>query len=269
MTTVSLITVVRNAERHLEEALASIHRQTYPHIEHIVVDGESTDGTGAILARHEAAIARLIRGPDAGIYDAMNKGVAVATGQIIGFLNADDVLYPDALQQVVEALGQSDELGFTGGPVHILSGEGEVIGEIRPLPAPLRDRRRFLEMPFPHLSVFVHRQIFEALGGFDLRFPLRADYDFILRMLDHDYRCEVLDRPLGGFREGGQSGGMATFLESRQVHRKHGLAVWRRQAILLRSLARYGLRQALPDPLVNRIKQFTTSKHRYYDAPGS
>ena len=267
MTTVSLITVVRNAERHLEEALASIHRQTYPHIEHIVVDGESTDGTGAILARHEAAIARLIRGPDAGIYDAMNKGVAAASGQVIGFLNADDVLYPDALQQVVEALGQSDEPGFTGGPVHLLSGDGDVIGEIRPLPAPLRDRRRFLEMPFPHLSVFVHRQIFEALGGFDLRFPLRADYDFILRMLDHGYRCEVLDRPLGGFREGGKSAGHATFLESRRVHQKHGVGRIQRNRILLRSMLRFYLPRWLPLSWVNRIKRHTVSKHRYYDTP--
>lgn len=266
MTTVSLITVVRNAERHLEQALASIRQQTYPQIEHIVVDGESTDRTPEILQQHQASIARILRGPDSGIYDAMNKGIAVASGQIIGFLNADDLLYPDAVERVVQALQRSETPGFTGGVVHLLSEAGVAVGEIRPLPAAQRHRRRFLEMPFPHLSVFVDRRIFEALGGFDLQFRLRADYDLLLRMLDAGYRCEVIDAPLGGYRQGGLSGGPATFVESVKVHRKHGLGVLQRHAILLRSLLRYALPRYLPRGLVRAIRQHTTSKHHYYDS---
>ena len=269
MTRVSLITVVKNAERHLEEALQSIQQQTYPHIEHIVVDGESTDGTAEILNRYQASIAQLIRGPDAGIYDAMNKGIAAASGDIIGFLNADDVLYSHAIEQVVEALGRSEEPGFTGGVVHILSAKGSVIGEITPLPQALRDKRRFIEMPFPHLSVFVDRRIFKAIGGFDQQFALRADYDLLLRMLDQGYRCEVINTPMGGYRQGGQSGGLATFIESRKVHQKHGLGRLQRNAILLRSIIRFYLPRWLPASGVNFIKRYTRSKHRYFDAKKS
>ena len=106
---ISIITVAYNAAHTIANALESVTAQTHPDIEHIVVDGASTDGTLDIIARYGGHIARLISEPDKGIYDAMNKGLGLATGEIIGFLNADDV-YADTgvLKMVSEIMAKND-----------------------------------------------------------------------------------------------------------------------------------------------------------------
>jgi len=90
---ISVITVVRNAENTIADTLMSVAAQNYPDIEHIVIDGASTDNTLDIIKQHEDRIAVLVSEPDNGLYDAMNKGIELATGDVIGLLNADDILF--------------------------------------------------------------------------------------------------------------------------------------------------------------------------------
>ena len=98
---VTIITVTYNSAKTIVEALDSVARQTYPDIEHIVVDGGSTDGSLALIAAHGARITRLVSEPDEGIYDAMNKGLRMASGELIGFLNSDDVFGRIFLSSVI------------------------------------------------------------------------------------------------------------------------------------------------------------------------
>ena len=261
--TVSLITVVKNAERHLEEALQSIQQQTYPHIEHIVVDGESTDGTAEILNRYQASIAQLIRGPDAGIYDAMNKGIAAASGDIIGFLNADDVLYPHAIEQVVEALNQNPTKKYSYGPVDFCDTAGNIRGTSTPLPSNLRYARRYLEIPFPHLSMFVGKELFETYGRFDCRFKIRADYDLMLRLMDKHVSSARLPESVGKYRQGGISSGWNSFVETADVLKNHNVSVLYRSYSVSRAFLRTVAGQYCPPPIRHFLRRTTISKNSY------
>jgi len=98
---VSIITIVYNGVRHIEDTIKSVITQTYPNIEYIIIDGNSTDGTQEVIKRYEHKIARWISEKDRGISDAFNKGIAMASGALIGMINADDWYEPDAIASVV------------------------------------------------------------------------------------------------------------------------------------------------------------------------
>jgi len=106
---ITVITVCRNAIRTIEDAIRSVASQTYENVEYIIVDGASTDGTQDVVRKHEKLIAKWVSEPDRGIYDAMNKGVSMATGDVVGFLNADDVYaHSDVLTEVADSLSSGD-----------------------------------------------------------------------------------------------------------------------------------------------------------------
>ena len=96
---VSVITVVRNAQETIADTIKSVANQTYSNVEHIIIDGASTDNTLAIIEQHKDQIASIVSEPDNGLYDAMNKGVLLATGDVIGMLNADDVYQDETVLQ--------------------------------------------------------------------------------------------------------------------------------------------------------------------------
>src|SRR5215217_2081885 len=98
---ISIITVVYNGEAYLEDCIKSIVEQSYPHIEYIVIDGGSTDGSLAIIEKYKAAISYFVSEKDQGMYDALNKGIKIATGEVVGILNADDMLAsPDVIESI-------------------------------------------------------------------------------------------------------------------------------------------------------------------------
>ena len=97
---ISIITVVYNGEKTIEQTITSVSEQTYKNIEYIIVDGKSTDGTMQIVSKYKGKIAKIICEKDKGIYDAMNKGISLAKGDIIGLLNADDFYEPDAIENI-------------------------------------------------------------------------------------------------------------------------------------------------------------------------
>jgi len=203
---VSIITVVYNNAETISDCLQSVFNQDYPNIEYVVVDGGSNDGTMDILSRYSDCIAHLISEPDRGIYDAMNKGIAACSGEVVGILNSDDI-YADerVISDVVEALDLSQSESCYGDLVYVNRRNTEKIQ--RTWHAGEYDRKQFLRgwMP-PHPTFFVKRSCYEQYGTFNLDFKTSADYELMLRMLyKHGVSSTYLNRVLVKMRSGGQS----------------------------------------------------------------
>lgn len=203
---ISIVTATFNSARTLPDCLDSVRRQTHPGIEHVVIDGGSTDGTRELLQSRRADFGVLVSEPDRGIYDALNKGWRLASGDVVGFLHSDD-LYPaaDVLEQVASA--------FADPAVHAVYGDLDYVGRddtsrvIRRWRAgdfgPRSLRRGW--MP-PHPALFVRRSVYEQIGGFDLRFRISADYHSVLRMFSlPGFRAVYVPRVLVTMRLGGVS----------------------------------------------------------------
>lgn len=260
---VTIVTVVYNCCQHLEAAIDSVRKQTYPNIEYLVIDGGSTDGTLDLILSNQDIITDWVSEPDEGIYDAMNKGIALATGTYIGLLNADDLLLPYGVQKAVDALEALGQPGYTCGAVELIDEAGRKVGISVPFPEPQRLKRRFLEMPCPHLGVFVHRDLYEKWGVFDTSLRLRADYDLMLRFIAHDVSCVRIDEPLGKFRKGGVSGGMETWLETFVVHKKNGCPLGYSAYVFVRSIIKSNLASLIPYKFKRHVRKVLPSKNRY------
>ncbi len=172
---ITVITVVYNAVETIENTIRSVINQKCHDLEYIIVDGGSTDGTLDIIKKYDFYVDRWISEPDAGIYDAMNKGVAMATGDIIAFLNANDMYVPGALEYV--------EQQFMNNEIQVLwtrvrySKNGSMLEsnsvELKILP---------YGMAGCHQGVYASKQIFDDIGGFDAQYKISADYDWLLRV---------------------------------------------------------------------------------------
>jgi glycosyltransferase len=180
---VSIVTVARNSAATIGDTLASVAGQSHPDIEHIVVDGASSDATLDVVRTCGAHAAQVVSEPDRGIYDAMNKGLALATGEFVGFLNADDML---ADTQAVARLAHA----ASGGDADAVYGDLCYVSQ-QPPHAPIRywrsgafapSRLRFGWMP-PHPTFYVRRSELVEVGGFADDLRIAADYDFMLRWL--------------------------------------------------------------------------------------
>jgi glycosyltransferase involved in cell wall biosynthesis len=203
---ISIITVVYNGEATLRDCIESVLGQTYPHVEYIVVDGASTDGTLAVARSFGPKIATLISEPDRGIYDAMNKGIAAATGEVVGILNADDeYAHPNVLAHVAEALQTQSADAAYGDLLYVDPRDSSRV--IRTWRAGAYRPGAFLYgwMP-PHPTFFVRRTVYEQFGGFNLSLRSAADYEFMLRLVHrHGIRLAYLPEVLVHMRAGGVS----------------------------------------------------------------
>lgn len=193
---VSVVTPTFNSARFVAETLRSVAEQTYPHVEHLVIDGGSTDGTLEIVRR--APHARLLAERDDGMYEALNKGLRLAQGEIIGCLNSDDLYFPETLEQVVAAFAAHPETDVFFGHAAYVDEQGRQVYTYHALPY---DWRRYASMRSNSLvfpSVFWRRRIHERIGYFDERYQMAADFDFYLRFKELAVRR--LDRRLSRFR---------------------------------------------------------------------
>lgn len=195
---VSIITIVYNGEKYLEQTIQSVINQTYPHIEYIIVDGGSTDGTLKIIEKYSGNISRWVSGPDKGISDAFNKGIKLATGQIIGIINADDWFELEAVATVVESYKPGSVLH---GNLQYWNQDGSKSLLVMPN-AGLLPR----EMTINHPTVFVDRTLYESIGMFDLTYKMAMDYHLLLRLYKAEVPFIYLPITLANMRYGGASG---------------------------------------------------------------
>jgi glycosyltransferase involved in cell wall biosynthesis len=227
MLTITIITVAYNSEKTIRDTLRSIRNQTYPHIEHIVVDGGSKDNTLSIVAGFNH-IKTVVSEPDYGIYDAMNKGLSMATGDVIGFLNSDDVYADDMVLERVANVFEMRRVDSLYSDLEFF--KDDVNDVIRVWNAGLIKRQRFLFgwMP-PHPTFFVKKEVYNQFGGFDINFRHSADYELMLRFL---YRHGISSHYLQGIsvkmRAGGSSN--ASFKNRWQANQEDQFA-WRKNAL--------------------------------------
>ncbi|BCW88837.1 PGL/p-HBAD biosynthesis glycosyltransferase [Alphaproteobacteria bacterium SO-S41] len=231
MTRVSVITVCLNAAATIERTLRSIRSQKDVAIEHIVIDGGSTDGTLAILERHRDTIAHLVSEPDTGLYDAMNKGLALATGEFVGFLNADDAFAaPDVIEGLMRVATRTGSDAVYGDVLQV-DAYDRASRLIKGAAMPARGLRRGL-MP-PHPAFYARTHILRAAGGFDTSYRRAADFDLMARLF-RDPGFRAAHRPgvvtlmrLGGLSTQGVKGTYAASLEILRSCRANGIDVTR------------------------------------------
>ncbi len=181
---ITVITVCRNAVTTLRDCLESVRRQQHPEVEHWVIDGASTDGTSELLARSARPGLRVLSEPDEGLYHAMNKGLALATGDVVGFLNADDVLAHDrVLNEVAAALADPVMEACHADLCYVRCGDpGHIVRywKSKPFHAGLF---RYGWMP-PHPTFYARKSVYQMHGGFDPSFQFGADWDLLLRFFE-------------------------------------------------------------------------------------
>ncbi len=202
---ISIITVCFNARRHIEALLDNVARQTYPSLEHILVDGGSTDGTLEIIRSRREQVEKLISEPDRGLYDAMNKGMSAARGEYLFFLNADDELEsPDTLERALSRMPGAD--GYYG-EVLFVDDSGRPLG-LRSVRTPQRvpDQLSWKSlrrgMVVSHQAFIIRRSL---APPFDLRYQVASDIDWMIRCLKS---CKTLCNTrlvITRFRTGGIS----------------------------------------------------------------
>jgi glycosyltransferase involved in cell wall biosynthesis len=261
---VTIITVVYNGERHLEQAIMSVLGQQYRNIEYIVVDGGSTDRTLEIVEKYEDAIDYWVSARDRGIYHAMNRGISLAQGEIIGLVNSDDYLLPWALQKVVACFACEPKPGYVYGAVDLVRQDGSVFGRSTPLPHGIAKERIYREMPYPHLACFVSADVYRRVGLFNEQYRLRADYDFAIRLMKSGIRGKRINAVLGAFREGGQSGGIGTYIETRKLLLAHEVPRLKVEVGFYASLLKMWLAGVLPLVVTRMLKRFRISKHELF-----
>jgi glycosyltransferase involved in cell wall biosynthesis len=258
---VTVITPVMNGARHVQECLDSVLAQTYANVEHILVDGGSTDGTLDILRAYDDRVAYWRSEPDSGIYDAMNRGLDLARGSIVGIAGSDDALTPSGVASVVRALSVSPHSAYTYGAVDLVRDSGETFGRTDPLGQAFFKTRPYHDMPFNHLSLFVRSEVYRRIGGFNTRYRVRADWDFLLRMLAHGYRGVRVAGSVGRYRVGGTSDRLSTCLETRRLLREHRAPRLRTEWMFLSSIVKLWIVSSLPFPVVRRLTRLRRSRH--------
>lgn len=204
---VSIITVVFNGEKDLEETILSVINQSYQNIEYIIIDGQSSDGTLDIIRKYNSQIDYWISEPDRGIYDAMNKGIMAASGEIIGLINCGDNYTSNAVEEVIkvyQSVAENQYLVITGA-MYRFDAEKNIKFKI------VKDREKLqkginMTMPINHPATFVTKAAYNKLGVFNSNYRICGDYDLIFRMYYSSLVDFVfIDRELAYMKLGGVS----------------------------------------------------------------
>jgi len=212
---VSVITIVRDGEKHLEQAIQSVLSQTYDNIEYIIIDGASTDGTLDIIRKYDDQIDYWMSEPDEGLYDAINKGIALSKGTIIKVLNADDWLPRGSASIAVKnSLGKPSEFILLGKMTAI----DEKVG-VRITCRPELQKRLF--PIFLHPTWYVSRGCYESLGLYMAQYLISADYEFFRRAKSKLVCFLKVDADLACFRMGGASWGFRGALDGYDIDRMY------------------------------------------------
>ena len=193
---ISIITITYNGEKHIEQTIQSVLGQTYPNIQYIIIDGGSTDQTLSIIKKYEQKLYYWVSEKDKGISDAFNKGIAKATGEIVGIINADDWYQPAALERVAARMGDADvcfgdlQLWQNEKKDYIKKGNLDLLNS---------------EMSVNHPTVFIKKKVYDTCGAFNSEYRCAMDYDLMLRFKLAGCHFTYLPITLANMRWGGFS----------------------------------------------------------------
>ncbi len=194
---ISVVTPTLNAAAFLGTCLASVEAQWDDGIEHVVVDGGSTDGTLSILEASPRL--RVLRQDGRGLYQALNQGLAAARGRYILFLNGDDLLLPGAIAAARAALSADERIDLLYGPVRYVDEAGDELAEIGPAAADLATETLCFGIPALNAKL-IHRDRLVAIGGFDTRYAIAGDRAMLLKLARTACVCRPLRQPLTAYR---------------------------------------------------------------------
>ena len=198
---VTIITVIFNAEKTIEQCVLSVLEQTYENIEYIIIDGASTDGTMDLIRKYETAIDYYISETDTGIYNAMNKGLSLATGSFILFLNSDDWYHRDAVRILVDNAVASGA-DVTHADADIVNSNGLVYQRVK---AWLHDGLYTRGAPLRHETMLVKSEIYNKFGKYDESYHVISDYDYMVTLYNGSCSFKHVAKPLLFFRDTGTS----------------------------------------------------------------
>jgi glycosyltransferase involved in cell wall biosynthesis len=204
---ISIITVSYNSEVTIEDTITSVLNQTYQNIEYIIIDGKSTDGTVSIIKDYEIPLRkkgityRWISEPDEGIYDAMNKGIKMAKGQIIGILNSDDWYEHDTVETIFSMCKDSAHQIYSGA-MNRVDAKQKVYKTM--FNKKITNVKNY--MPINHPATFVSKPVYDKIGLFDTAYRLSADYDFIFRAFNEGISFKFTEKVLVNMRNTGATG---------------------------------------------------------------
>ncbi len=221
---ISIITVVYNGAATLERTIRSVAAQTYKNIEYIIVDGGSKDGTLEIVKNNQDKISRWISEPDHGLYDAMNKGIRLAQGSVIGLVNSDDWLEPDAVEKVVSCIPEHEDLFVIHGDICYWNGFEKKIyhtqEDIKPVGYYFR---------IAHPTCFVAAEVYKKVGVFSDEYKIASDADFLLRAVHYPVHFIHAGSVISNMQTGGESQKhfFKTQREAIQIRHKWGVPLWK------------------------------------------
>ena len=226
----SIITVCFNSEKTIERTIERMLQQTMQDFEYIIVDGGSTDGTLSIVKKYEPLFEgklKWISEPDEGIYDAMNKGIKMAQGEIIGIVNSDDFYEKDTLEKV-KAAYEGYEFSIIYGLIRTLSNGKEKMVYLK--------NPEFIEDDMiAHPACFITQKLYERYGSYSLEYPYSADYEFMLRIRkEKDIQYTGVYEVLSNFSLDGASGSVKGYRDTLKLKKKYGLIddKWYRKEML-------------------------------------
>lgn len=219
---VSIITASYNSEKTIEDTLKSVTSQDYPNIEYILIDGNSKDSTLDIISKYASKISRVISEPDKGIYDAMNKGISYATGDIIGILNSDDFYTNEhVISKIVKLISNDNADAAYSDLVYVDEHDTTKITRKWVSGSYKHGKFKWGWMP-PHPTFFIRRNIYSKFGAFKTELKSAADYEFMLRVIHKEkisvsYLAEVTVRMRTG---GASNASLAHRLKANKEDRK-------------------------------------------------
>lgn len=251
---ISVITVVLNGEKYLEESILSVVKQTYNNIEYIIIDGGSTDRSINIIRKYEHLIDYWISEKDNGLYNAMNKGITLSKGELIGFVGSDDYLYLDTIEKLANA-SKLQTIDYTVGPVDLIKKNGQSKEKALILPNFLENNRFIFDMATHHLSFYVNKKIISKVGNFDENFKIRSDYDMAIGVMSISKKYYCFLDSVGAFREGGVSGSYSSYFESFYILRKHDISILKCILNIFPSLAKVFIIKNFPPFIVNWLRK--------------